>query len=68
VGGPSVSARGEAVVAPVVHLTFLIVVEKRCGGACVQMFALHYFLYNYCLFLKTKVRVVWWWLRGRWDP
>jgi hypothetical protein len=26
------------------------------------MLVLHYFLYNYCLFLKTKVRVVWWWL------
>jgi hypothetical protein len=29
------------------------------------MLALHYFLYNYCLLLNTKVRVVWWWLRGR---
>jgi hypothetical protein len=24
------------------------------------------FLYNYCLFLNTKICVVWWWLRGRW--
>jgi hypothetical protein len=28
------------------------------------MIALHYFLYNYCLFLNTKVRVVWWWTGG----
>jgi hypothetical protein len=35
-GGPSVSARGEVVVAPGTHIPFLIVVEIRC--------ALHYML------------------------
>jgi hypothetical protein len=40
--------------------------SSRDVMVCVQMLALHYFLYNYCLFLNTKVCVVWWWLRGRW--
>jgi hypothetical protein len=63
-GGPSVLVRGETVVAPGAHLTFLIVVEMWWCVCSNVSFAL--FLYNYCLFLNTKVCVVWWWLRGRW--
>jgi hypothetical protein len=29
-------------------------------GAWVAVLALQYFLYNYCLFINNKVRVVYW--------